>query len=192
MTEPILIDLPASIETERLLMRPPRTGDGTMLHLAVVESLTELRRFLASLPWVAAEQTVESAEVYCRNAQANFLARKDLPFLLFEKTTGQIVGAAGLHRTVWATPKTEIGYWGRVSRAGNGFISEAVAALTAYAFANLHAVRVEIITDAENDASRRVAERCQFVLEGTLRNERRAPDGSLRSTCLYARLAPAS
>jgi RimJ/RimL family protein N-acetyltransferase len=192
MTEPILIDLPASIETERLLMRPPRAGDGTMLHLAVVESLTELRRFLASLPWVAAEQTVESAEVYCRNAQANFLARKDLPFLLFEKTTGQIVGAAGLHRTVWATPKTEIGYWGRVSRAGNGFISEAVAALTAYAFANLHAVRVEIITDAENDASRRVAERCQFVLEGTLRNERRAPDGSLRSTCLYARLAPAS
>jgi len=192
MTEPILIDLPASIETERLLMRPPRAGDGTMLHLAVVESLTELRRFLASLPWVAAEQTVESAEVYCRNAQANFLARKDLPFLLFEKTTGQIVGAAGLHRTVWATPKTEIGYWGRVSRAGHGFISEAVAALTAYAFANLHAVRVEIITDAENDASRRVAERCQFVLEGTLRNERRAPDGSLRSTCLYARLAPAS
>jgi RimJ/RimL family protein N-acetyltransferase len=192
MTEPILIDLPASIETERLLMRPPRTGDGTMLHLAVIESLTELRRFLASLPWVAAEQTVESAEVYCRNAQANFLARKDLPFLLFEKTTGQIVGAAGLHRTVWATPKTEIGYWGRVSRAGNGFISEAVAALTAYAFANLHAVRVEIITDAENHASRRVAERCQFVLEGTLRNERRAPDGSLRSTCLYARLAPAS
>jgi len=192
MTEPILIDLPASIETERLLMRPPRTGDGTMLHLAVVESLTELRRFLASLPWVAAEQTVESAEVYCRTAQANFLARKDLPFLLFEKTTGQIVGAAGLHRTVWATPKTEIGYWGRVSRAGNGFISEAVAALTAYAFANLHAVRVEIITDAENDASRRVAERCQFVLEGTLRNERRAPDGSLRSTCIYARLAPAS
>ena len=192
MTEPILIDLPASVETERLLMRPPRAGDGTMLHLAVVESLTELRRFLASLPWVAAEQTVESAEAYCRNAQANFLARKDLPFLLFEKTTGQIVGAAGLHRTVWATPKTEIGYWGRVSRAGNGFISEAVAALTAYAFANLHAARVEIITDAENDASRRVAERCQFVLEGTLRNERRAPDGSLRSTCIYARLAPAS
>ena len=70
--------------------------------------------------------------------------------------------------------------------------SEAVAALTAYAFANLHAVRVEIITDAENDASRRVAERCQFVLEGTLRNERRAPDGHLRSTCIYARLAPAS
>ena len=188
MTDPLLIDLPTSVHTERLIMRPPQAGDGAMLHAAIVESLAELRRFLASLPWVALEQTIDSAEIYCRTAQANFLARKDLPFLLFEKATGQLVGAAGLHRTVWTTPKTEVGYWGRVSRAGNGFISEAVEALVAYAFGHLHAERVELITDEENHASRRVAERCRFVLEGILRNERRAPDGTLRSTCTYARL----
>lgn len=191
MTDPILIDLPTSIETERLLMRPPQAGDGAMLYAAITESLPELRRFLASLPWVAGEHTVESSEAYCRNAQANFLARKDLPFLLLERATGQIVGATGLHRTVWTTLKTEVGYWGRTSRARSGFISEAVAAITTYAFAQLRAARVEIITDEANDASRRVAERCAFVLEGVLRNERRAPDGSLRNTCIYARLPPA-
>ena len=190
MTDPVLIDLPTSIETERLLLRPPRAGDGALLHAAIAESLPELRRFLASLPWVAGEQTIESAEAYCRNAQANFLARKDLPFLVLEKATGQIVGATGLHRTVWSTLKTEIGYWGRASRARNGFICEAVAALTDYAFASLRAVRVEIVTDEENGPSRRVAERCRFVLEGILRNERRAPDGTLRNTCIYARIAP--
>ena len=190
MTDPILIDLPTTIATERLLMRPPQAGDGEMLHAAIAESLPELRRFLASLPWVAGEQTVASAEAYCRSAQANFLARKDLPFLVLEKATGEIIGATGLHRTVWSTPKTEIGYWGRVSRARNGFIGEAVAALTDYAFASLRAVRVEIVTDEENDRSRRVAERCRFVLEGVLRNERRAPDGTLRNTCIYARVAP--
>lgn len=190
MTDPILIDLPTTIATERLVMRPPQAGDGEMLHAAIAESLPELRRFLASLPWVAGEQTVASAEAYCRNAHANFLARKDLPFLVLEKATGEIVGATGLHRTVWSTPKTEIGYWGRVSRARNGFIGEAVAALTDYAFASLRAVRVEIVTDEENDRSRRVAERCRFVLEGVLRNERRAPDGTLRNTCIYARIVP--
>jgi RimJ/RimL family protein N-acetyltransferase len=192
MIDPILIDLPTTIATERLVMRPPQAGDGEMLHAAIAESLPELRRFLASLPWVAGEQTVASAEAYCRNAQANFLARKDLPFLVLERATGEIVGATGLHRTVWSTLKTEIGYWGRVSRARNGFIGEAVAALTDYAFANLRAVRVEIVTDEENDRSRRVAERCRFVLEGVLRNERRAPDGTLRNTCIYARIAPNS
>jgi RimJ/RimL family protein N-acetyltransferase len=190
MTDPILIDLPTSVETERLILRPPQAGDGAVLHAAIAESLVELRRFLASLPWVAVEQTVESSELYCRNAQANFISRKDLPFLVFEKSSGQLLGATGLHRTVWSVPKTEIGYWGRTSRCGNGFTSEAVEAISTYAFANLRAVRLEIITDEENDPSRRVAERCAFVLEGILHSERRAPDGKLRNTCIYARLPP--
>jgi len=188
MTDPVLLDLPTTIETERLVMRPPQAGDGERLHAAIVESLAELRRFLALLPWVACEQTVASAEAYCRTAQSNFVARRDLPFLLLEKATGEIVGATGLHRTVWTTPKTEIGYWGRVSRARKGFVGEAVGALADYAFAHVGAVRIEIVTDEENVASRRVAERCGFVLEGIMRNERRAPDGTLRNTCLYARL----
>ena len=48
----------------------------------------------------------------------------DLPFLLLEKTTGQMVGATGLHRTEWSTLKTEIGYWGRISKARLGFRSD--------------------------------------------------------------------
>ena len=57
---------------------------------------------------VAGEQTVTSAEIYCRTSRASFLARKELPFLMFERESGALVGAAGLHRTVWATPRTEI------------------------------------------------------------------------------------
>ena len=189
--DPVLLDLPASIDTARLLMRPPQAGDGALLLTAVTESLPELRRFLASLPWVVAEQSLESSEVYCRNAQANFVARKDLPFLLFEKSTGALVGAAGLHRMDWTTPKAEVGYWGRTSRSGKGFISEAVLALTAFAFAQLRAVRVELVIDEANVESRKLAQRCDFTLEGVLRSERRAPDGSLRNTCIYARLASA-
>jgi len=188
MTDPILIDLPPFIETARLHMRPPQPGDGHLLHAAIAESLPDLRRFLASLPWVAAEQTVESSEIFCRNAQVNFLARRDFPFLLFEKATGGLVGAAGLHRTVWATPKTEIGYWCRKAASGKGFIGEAVEALVEFAFSHLEVVRIEIVTDEENARSRNVAQRCRFSLEGILRNERRAPDGTLRNTCIYARL----
>lgn len=190
MTDPILLDLPASVETDRLILRSPRAGDGEMLHAAIAESLPELRRYLASLPWVAGEQTIASAEAWCRNSEANFLARRDLPFLVLERTTGELVGAAGLHRTVWSTPKTEIGYWGRTSRARNGFLREAVAALARYAFAHLRVVRIEIVTDEDNAPSRRLAERCGFALEGVLRNERRAPDGTLRNTCIYARTSP--
>ena len=190
MTDPILLDLPATMETDRLRLRPPQAGDGARMHAAIVESLPELRRHLASLPWVAGEQTVESAETWCRNGHANFLARRDLPFLVLDRATGELVGAAGLHRTDWSTPKTEIGYWGRTSRAGHGLIGEAVAALARYAFAYLSVVRIEIVTDEANAPSRRLSERCGFVLEGILRNERRAPDVTLRQTCSDARTSP--
>lgn len=188
MTDPLLLDLAPSVETPRLVVRVPRAGDGAALHAAVAESLPELRQFLGFLPWVAAEPTVESAEARCRTGAANFLSRADLPFLAFEKSSGQLLGGVGLHRTVWSTPKTEVGYWIRTSRAGGGFVTEAVAALVGYAFEQMRAARVELITDDANTASRRVAERCGFDLEGVLRHERRAPDGSLRNTCVYALL----
>lgn len=191
MPDPLLLDLPTAIETERLLVRAPQAGDGFALHTAVAESLPELRRFLGSLPWVASEPTPESCEARCRTGMANFLSRADLPFLAFEKSSGQLVGGVGLHRTVWSTPKTEVGYWVRTSRVGNGFVTEAVSALVEYAFTEMRAARIELITDEANTTSRQVAERCRFGLEGILRNERRAPDGSLRNTCIYAILRPA-
>lgn len=192
MSDPILIELPASLETARLLMRPPQAGDGAMVCAAVNESLPELRRFLASLPWVASDPTPESSEIWARNGQANYLARRDMPYLLLAKgdaAAPAMVGVVGLHRPVWATPKFEVGYWVRSSKAGRGFISEGVSAISEFALQQLKAARVELITDEDNAASRRVALRCGYTLEGTLRNERRAPDGTLRHTCVYARTA---
>ena len=190
MTDPILLDLPEAIQTERLLLRPPRTGDGPALHEAITESLPNLRRFLASLPWVAAEQTLASAETFCRNAQSNFIARRDLPFFAFDRHSGRLLCSSGLHRPVWSTPQVEVGYWCRHTAQGQGYVSEAVLALVQYAFTHIQAARIELITDAENLASRKVAERCGFELEGILRNQRRAPEGDLRNTCVYARVAP--
>lgn len=190
--EPVLLNLPDTVHTERLILRVPQAGDGQDLFEAVSESLDELRAYLVSLPWVAAEPAVEASEAFARNGQANFLARRDFPFLMIERATGRLVGATGLHRPVWSTPKVEIGYWVRTSAAGRGLVAEAVEALQAYAFAELGVVRVEIVTDAENLRSRRVAERCGFRLEGVLRHEGRDPRGGLRDTCIYARLRAAS
>lgn len=190
MIDPLLLPLPTSVETERLLLRVPQAGDGPALHAAVCESLPELRQFLSAVPWVANPSTPDIAEARCRTAAANFLLRTETPFHVFEKASGQFLGGAGLLRTVWATPRTEVGYWMRSSCAGQGFAKEAVEALVDYAFTQMQAVRVELVSDEANLASRRVAERCLFALEGTLRQERRATDGSLRNTCIYARLRP--
>lgn len=185
---PVLLDLPGAISTDRLHLRPPQPGDGVALHAAITESLPELRRFLASLPWVAGEQSEASSEAWARTAAANFAARKDFPFLIFARDSHRLIAATGLHRVDWKVPKAEVGYWCRTSCHGQGYVTEAVSAIVAYAFENFHAVRLEIVTDQDNEPSRQVALRSGFTLEGTLRNQSRAPDGSLRNMCVYARL----
>jgi len=187
MRDPLLLEPSSTLATARLLLRTPAPGDGPLLFDAVAESLRELRRYLASMPWVAAEPSVEASEVFCRSAHANFHARKDFPYLIFESSGSRLLGVCGLHRPVWGTPKLEVGYWCRTSALGNGYVTEAVQAVCAHAFERLGAARLEILADSENLASRRVAERCGFVLEGTLRSERRDPRGCLRDTCIYAR-----
>lgn len=192
MLNPLLIEIPQRIETGRLILRPHRAGDGTVLHEALVESINDLRRFLWFLPWITEEQTLESAEIRCPKAEVNFIARTDFPFLAFERLSGRLVGSVGLHRTDWQVPKTEVGYWVRRSELGKGYASEGVEALVAWALNGLGAQRVELVTDEENTSSRRVAERCGFKLEGILRNVQRAPDGSLRCNCVYARMPAAA
>jgi len=189
MSDPILFPVPTSIETSRLLLRNFRLEDAPALHTALVESIGELRKHLWFLPWVAEEPTIQSAEVRCRKAEANFILRADLPYLAFEKATGRLVASVGLHRTEWDLPKTEVGYWVRSTETGKGFASEGVVALTAWALNELGAKRVELVADENNMGSRAVAERCGFQLEGVLHNVMRAPDGGLRNSCIYAKLS---
>ncbi|HEY2951375.1 MAG TPA: GNAT family N-acetyltransferase [Verrucomicrobiae bacterium] len=182
---PLLLDLPEQLVTERLLLRPPRAGDGAELNRAVRESRPALRPWM---PWAQKPSTVETSEVFCREAGANFAARKDLALLLWLKDKPVLVGGSGLHRMDWTVPKFEIGYWIRTRFTGKGYATEAVRAITKFARQTLKARRLEIRMDTRNRPSWRLAERLGFVLEGILRRDARNPDGRLRDTRVYAKV----
>jgi RimJ/RimL family protein N-acetyltransferase len=183
--EPLLIDVPEQIETDRLTIRMPRPGEGAAVNAAVAESFDELHRWM---PWAATMPTVADSEAQSRRAHGRFLLREDLSYRAWLKGTDTYVVGSGLHRMDWSVPRFEIGYWCRTSLVGRGYVSEVVRALTAVAFHRLGANRVEILTDARNHRSWRVAERCGFALEGTRRHDARAPDGALRDTRVYAKV----
>ena len=106
--------------------------------------------------------------------------------LLLLKGTLTLVGSSGLHRIDWGVPKFEIGYWCRTRFAGQGYVTEAVQGITAFAFEALGAQRLEIRCDSRNSPSARVAERAGFQLEGELRNNELDTSGHLRNTLVYA------
>jgi ribosomal-protein-serine acetyltransferase len=63
-----------------------------------------------------------------------------------------------------------LGYWVRTSAQRRGVGSAAVRLVARYGFSELRLGRVEIVTDVENVASRRTAERAGARFEGVCRN----------------------
>ncbi len=181
--DPLLIDVPEEIETDRLVIRMPRPGEGAAVNAAVAESFDELHRWM---PWAATLPTVADSEAHSRRANARFRLREDLTYRAWLKGSDTCVVGSGLHRLDWSIPRFEIGYWCRTRLVGQGYTSEVVRALTTLAVERLGARRIEIRVDGSNARSRRVAERCGFTLEGTLRNAGRNVAGGLCDECVYA------
>lgn len=177
--------LPEQIESERLVIRVARPGDGVMFNAAVVESLERLSPWLG---WVTPVPSVEQSEASCRKAYARFLLNEDLMVFFFQKSDGSLVGGSGLHDANWDLRCFEVGYWGHAKFAGRGLITEGVAALSDYALNRLGASRVFLTTDDRNVASWKLAERAGFQLEGVLRRDRRDLAGRLRDTRVYSRI----
>jgi RimJ/RimL family protein N-acetyltransferase len=180
----LLLEIPEKLASERLTLAAAHAGQGTAVNEAVLESLAALKPWM---PWAQQPPSLEDSERFCREAQAKWVAREMLDFCFFDNADGRLVGKGGLHTIDWNVPKFEVGYWVRTSRAGCGFATEATRALVDLA-RSLGGRRVEITSDAANIASRRVAEKCGFALEAILRNHRRATDGNLADTCMYARV----
>ena len=61
--EPILIDVPERIETERLVLRVPRAGDGPLVNDAIGASHAELAPWM---PWAGTMPSVDESEAHCR------------------------------------------------------------------------------------------------------------------------------
>lgn len=79
----------------------------------------------------------------------------------------------------------EIGYWLGAEYWGRGIVTEAVQALTQYAFANFDLARIWACVFAWNPASMRVLEKAGFTREGVLR-QAATKDGETIDVVMYA------
>lgn len=183
--EALLLNVPEAFETERLLLCATRAGMGPAVAEAVRDSRRELERWM---PWARQTRNASDSERHCREMQLKWHAREELDFCFHRRSDGVLVGKGGLHTIDWSVPKFEIGYWIRSSCARQGLATEATLGLVDLARNTLGANRLEITSDARNAASRRVAEKSGFELEGIRRRSRRDAAGGLADSCLYARV----
>ncbi len=184
---PTPINLPMPIRTPRLVIRPKQVGDGAIIAAAVEESWEELHRWMR---WAEdrAAFTAEAMEIRTRQVMASFLMGEAIELIGIEAATGRAVVWCGLHEIDWQARQCDTGYWVRASAHGRGFATEAANAMVRYAFGALGMRRVGLTHSAGNEASRRIAGKLGFNLEGIQRAANLLPGGRLADRYCYARL----
>jgi RimJ/RimL family protein N-acetyltransferase len=182
------IEMPGSLESERLLLSPPASGEELAIWEAVRESFASLSRWLS---WARTLPTPEQLEESNLQLQARFRERSEFHFRIRHKTDRRLLGSIGLVYIDPEVPSFELGFWLRDSARHQGYMQEAARLVIDFAIHRLGAARLQLRIDPRNEASCRLAERCGFVREGLCRNLARDNSGQLAAYCLYG-LVPAA
>jgi RimJ/RimL family protein N-acetyltransferase len=177
------LDAPSRIETDRCILRCPTLEDVPTIYMSTSRFLESLKPWVS---WAYRPYTLEIAEDRVREGMAQFITRVAYGYHVFEEDNREHPGVGLLYNIDWDVPKFELGYHVWPPRRGMGYATEIVNALTRMATTTLGANRIEMRIDTLNGASLRVAEKAGFHLEGTLVNERRLGDGTLRATHIFS------
>jgi RimJ/RimL family protein N-acetyltransferase len=154
-------------------------------HLADVAALTEdpdvlrFTRVPEPVPPGFAETWLASYEAGRREGTRDAFAIVD--------GRGTFLGVAVAPRIDRAALTTELGYVVARAARGRGVGTRALWLLTDWAFHEQGLLRAELLISVDNDASKRVAERCGYVREGVLRSAH-FKQGRREDTELWSRL----
>lgn len=100
---------------------------------------------------------------------------------------GQVVGGIGMGLNSHDYRAT-MGYWVAARARGQGICTRALRLLSRHALEELEVQRVDLLTDTDNLASQRVAEKVGFQREGVMRAHLRHPDGRIRDSVMFSLL----
>ena len=178
----------------RLGMFKHDLGDGAELRMLEFRHAQTFLEFIDTnrahlgvyLGWGESINTLEDAERFIKRGIARY-AEDALPWVGIW-LEGKMVGGVLFFPLDRMVNSTEIGYWLGANVTGRGLMSKALNAMLEFVFEELKINRLVLHTDVCNQASRAVAERLGFKLEG-IERQSWVVNGEYTNNALYAMLA---
>jgi len=151
--------MPLPIVTERLRLRPYEPRDLGDLHTILYSDDQAMALLGGPRELTATRAALERSIRQQRTDGYSF-------WPVIERTTGKLVGEAGLFPLAPGGPDISLGYAFGADYWGRGFATEAARAVLAEAFGPLRMTRVVAITREANTGSRNVLRKLGFRMEG--------------------------
>ncbi len=169
------------LRTDGLILRPWQPADVPALTAECNDP--EIARWL---PMIASPYTEEDAHSYLDQSRENWDRGEAYNFAIVDATSGELVGSIAVR--VFRFNTGHFGYWVARSARRRGVATEALKALCRWGVETLALKRLELLTDPENVASQRVAEKAGFQREGILRSSLEYRDGIRRDSMIFSLL----
>lgn len=164
------------LSSTNFTFRPFLPTDAPDFVEAVVESSSTLAMWM---PWANAHYSLNDARLWIDQCQQGWNDRSGFEFGIFDAESGAFVGGCGLNQLNQLHKYCNLGYWVRQSRHRHGAATQAVRALSSFAFNELKLGRVEIVVGVGNTASLGAARKAGATEEGVARNRLRLGDRSI-------------
>lgn len=164
---------PVEIVQAGLRLRPWRAEDARDVHRACQDP--DIQRWTtAPAPYRLAHAT----DFVTTMASDAWTSGTGAPFAVCDAATGELLASCGLITIDPPTRSAEIGYWTAPWARGRGVAVRATRAVCRWAFAELGLHRIIWQAEVGNHASRLVALRAGFLVEGRLRLAQPHPHGT--------------
>ena len=164
-----------------VLVRPWRPEDASWVYETCQEEAVQRWTHIA-VPYGLSD----SEGFVGRYAPNQWGSRQGAAFAIVDAESGEGVGSVGLMVRDARSRVGEAGYWLSEAATGRGLTSRALGLLSTWSFSEGQMVRLELLIEIDNAASRKVAERTGYSLEGIMK-QKVLHRGEQRDVALYAR-----
>lgn len=164
-----------SIDRERQIIycdraievRPLGLREAAALHDAVRQSLAAISQWEA---WCTPDYSLADAKLFLQRAIEQWEVHGAYDFNIIDRSNGLVIGSVAINQISTLNQMANLGYWIRDGYTGRGIAAVAARAAAAFAFGKAGLTRLEIVAQAGNLRSQRVAEKTGATLECLARN----------------------
>ena len=137
---------------------------------------------------VSRTKTLQEAQEFVEEMIRHTISNTYFPYVIIDKNESRIIGFIDLKNIDWSVPKTQIGFYIDEDYEGKGIISKAISKIIDYCFDEKGFEKLFMRIHPENLAAKKVAEKCSFELEGTIKKDYKTPSGKLVDLLYYGKV----
>jgi RimJ/RimL family protein N-acetyltransferase len=137
---------------------------------------------------VSKTKTFEDTRTFLSDIVQRAKDKTYFPYIIIDGSNQRIAGFLDLKNIDWNIPKSEMGLYIDKDYANQGISTKAFNLFCDYCFEEYKFIKLFLRTHSSNSSARKVAEKCGFEIEGTIRRDYKTTSGEIVDLIYYGKI----